>query len=363
MEHAAAPCLSVIIPLPDARPQNKKQIVTQIRTTLQQVAESVRSAHPDQADQLIASLQKQLTRFEENYHTGAAGLGIYVSSDDSRQFLFPFPVEEKIHIGNTFFIRELLLLEHYASGYLLLHINGKIIQCYEGRLNELTAISNERFPLEFIDDYEYAKPAQVAAHGGYEGIKSFEKDKSVVKARHRQNFYRKADQQLKDLLNGRPLVIAGPEKDLSLFREITGHQSSIIGEIPGNYTHISLKKLADKCWHTVGEWLDHKDADTVSQLIEKTWPKNIIDGIKNVWRAVQDGRGLKLLVEKNYACPGFVGDKAGKFYLKAPKLAHHTIADAVDDIMKTVLHKKGDVIFADNNALQEHQHIALITRY
>lgn len=361
--HAIPPCLSLIIPLQNGSSQSRKAVTTQIKKVVKKAEEYIENTYPAQAAQLKSALEEQYTLFEKNYHTDAAGLGIYVSASGARQFLFPFPVEEKIHLSDSFCIRELLYLEHYASGYVLLHINGKTAECYMGKLNELQAISDGMFPLQFKNDYEYAKPAQLTSHGGYEGTKSFEKDKSALQAIRLRDFYREADRRLKGLLNERLLIIAGPEKDCALFREVTEHKQHLIGEVPGNYAHTGLKKLADKCWGVVRRWIDQKEADSVSQLVEKTWPKHMIDGIKNVWRAAQDGKGLKLLVEKDYACAGFIGDKAGKFYLKAPKLAHRTIADAVDDIIKTVLLKNGDVLFADKDTLREHQHIALVTRY
>lgn len=360
---ATAPCISLVIPLTDASGHSRQTAALQVKKTIRKAAKELENTYPAQAALLLPALEAQLPQFEKHYHPEINGIGIYISSGYNHQYLFPFPVEEKIHIAVSFSIRELLYLEHYATGYVLLHINEQTVQCYKGILNELEEITSHDFPLRFLDDYEYSKPAQLTSHGGYEGTKSFEKDKSALQAIRTSNFYREADHKLNSLLNGQSLIIAGPEKDIALFREITSHTPRIIGEIPGNYSHLPLKKLEEKSWDTIRAWTHKQEATTLSQLIEKTWPRNIIDGVKKVWQAVQAGRGLKLLVEKDYACPGFIGDKAGKFYLKAPKIGYHAIADAVDDIMQAVLRKNGEVIFADNGALSEHQHIALITRY
>ncbi|MBC9932843.1 hypothetical protein [Chitinophaga qingshengii] len=360
---ATAPAISLIVPLDDASGRSRQTASSQVKKAIKKVAKTLEDIYPEQSVQLLPLLEEQLLQFDKHYHPGAQGAGIYVSSDYYHQCLFPFPVEEKAHIAGAFSIRELLYLEHYATGYLLLHINEQTVQCYNGKLNELEEITNQHFPLHFRDDYEYSKPAQLTSHGGYEGTKSFEKDKSTLKAIRTRNFYREADHKLNAVLNGQSIIIAGPEKDIALFREVTGHTQRIIGEIPGNYSHLPLKKLEEKCWDTIRAWTDKQEATSLSQLLGKTWPENIIEGTKKVWQAVQAGRGLKLLVEKDYACPGFIGDKAGKFYIRAPKTGHRTIADAVDDIIQAVLRKKGEVIFANNGALSEHQHIALITRY
>lgn len=86
-------------------------------------------------------------------------------------------------------------------------------------------------------------------------------------------------------------------------------------------------------------------------------------GIHQVWTAVKEGRGLKLLVEKDFRCAGFVGNEGGQLFLKKPELSYHTIPDVVDTLIAMTLQHKGQVVFFDPPMLQEYQSIALITRY
>jgi len=39
------------------------------------------------------------------------------------------------------------------------------------------------------------------------------------------------------------------------------------------------------------------------------------------------------------------------------------VDDAVDDVIETVLHGQGQVVFVDNGQLEKHQRIALLLRY
>ena len=69
------------------------------------------------------------------------------------------------------------------------------------------------------------------------------------------------------------------------------------------------------------------------------------------------------MVEKDYCKPGFVGEDINRLYLHPPLKPHKTLADAVDEIIETVLEKKGKVYFTDNDLLKDYERIALITRY
>ena len=83
-----------------------------------------------------------------------------------------------------------------------------------------------------------------------------------------------------------------------------------------------------------------------------------------IWGAVEEGRGLDLLVEKDFSQAGFLtNDKPYQLHLRPPKEPHRILADAVDDLIKEVLEKNGNVTFLENDSLRDYQHLALITRY
>ena len=72
------------------------------------------------------------------------------------------------------------------------------------------------------------------------------------------------------------------------------------------------------------------------------------------------GRGKILLVEKDYSLPAFQNAADGGIHLKPPHTAIRIISDAVDEIMKIVLNKKGEVIILENGSLLNYQHMVLL---
>ncbi|WP_143306435.1 baeRF3 domain-containing protein [Chitinophaga vietnamensis] len=357
------PCISLIVPVLQPLPEEKKADSQMLQDAIQKVGDFLKEMYPASlVEKLLVSLRQLKETLDKDNNPAITGVGLYVSPDRHACFSFPFPVQEKISISNAFEIRELLFLQHYAIDYFLLEINGKKISLYKGGLNKLEEIKDEHFPRHFHDDYEYSKPARGLSSTGNSVVQSFEKDKSTMIADRLKHFYREADEWLASYVGKSPLVVAGPTKDLALLEEISSHNKNTIGAIKGNYTHTTLQQLADKAWALVHKWIDDQEHKDILELIQQTGRRLVVEGIKNVWKAANEGRGLKLLVEKDFARPAFI-DAKDRLFLKPPKVKHRITIDIIDDIMKKVVEKNGEVKFVKEGVLLEQQHIALITRY
>lgn len=359
-EHS--PCVSVVIPLQDIMPQDKRAAMLTAGKAIEKAGEILQGAHPRHYEKLINSLHDLLEQFDLLYDPLAEGAGFFVSPGFHKLILFPFPVREKIQLADNFLIREVLYMERYAMDYYVLHLNEKAIQCYEGRLNKLEEISDNNFPRELRDDYEYSRPARSTSHAGQAGVKGFEKDRSILEVTRLKTHYREADHLLEKYLGESPLIIAGPKKSISCFQESTHHKKNIVGVINGNYSHTE-PELGNRSWAVLKNWIDEHEDVLVGDLLREKWQQRAVDGLKGVWKAVNEGKGYMLLVEKDYSCTGFIEEKSGKLHLKAPGTKHRIITDVVDEIMRIVLEKNGDIEFVQNGTLEANEHIALITRY
>jgi hypothetical protein len=82
-----------------------------------------------------------------------------------------------------------------------------------------------------------------------------------------------------------------------------------------------------------------------------------------VWTAAQEGKGLWLLVEKEYTRPTYLRDGDPTLYMRPPKGKYTLVPDAVDDIIEVVLEKGGKVMFTEENKLRKFDSIALLHRY
>ncbi len=299
-----------------------------------------------------------------DFSHNSLGLGIFISSDVKLAVQFPFTVEEKVLVGDSFEIRDLLYKENYSIPYLVISLSKNSIRLFTGILDELKEVIDINFPLTYEEEYLYNPPSRGTPFTGHTTVRNFEKEKTNMQEIRFKQFYHKADKLLNQYVNtGLPILLLGVQKDIAWFEEVSSYAENFIQSITGNYDSFNEKQLTDISWPVMFEHLQHQRKLLVKELDEKVGSHLVITGIQHIWQATKDGKAFKLLVEKDFRKSGFITDGGYQFHERPTDKAYKIITDAVDDIMEMVLDSGGQVFLTDNNLLKDYQHIALITRY
>ncbi len=355
-------CISVIVPAHRLSPERRVDKLEVIRA-IEKAGQLLQYKYSEKETEPLIKTMDELYKTIDFTHN-LDGLGLYVSPNIKLLVQFPFPVEEKVMAGSNFEIRDLLYKINYAIPYYVLVLTEQGGHLFEGRWNNLFEIKDNNFPVEYEDEFVYSKPAHSAKYAGYSHVKGFEKDKSELEAIRFRDFFRKADKLLDNyLINDTPLLLTGVEKELALFDSVTSHAKNIADKITGSYNYSNEKQLADIAWPVIYLYLKKERAILVKEFAEKIGEGLGITGIQDIWRATQEGKAFKLLVEKDYRSRGFLTEDEYHLLLHPPGGPHKILPDAVDDLIETVLEKKGHVFFMDNDMLKDYNRIALITRY
>jgi hypothetical protein len=193
--------------------------------------------------------------------------------------------------------------------------------------------------------------------------KAFEKDKSIVTEIRAQRFMQEVDEHLDQyLVRETPLILSGEVKDLAYFRKITHHSKKIGGDLKGSYVSLNPKELGTLAWPVMITWLNESE-DKIIKEFKELAPGRAAAGLENSWKAVVEGQGLKLLVERDFDCPAFLDMDGFTLYRRPPKTKHRVISDAVDDLIEKAFQMKTQVIFVQNDKLRDYQRVAVIKRY
>ncbi|MEW6467556.1 MAG: hypothetical protein AB1458_01455 [Bacteroidota bacterium] len=350
-------CVSVIIPLHTDTTQQKAD-----RLAARHALDNARILLDLRFRSLADELGSRLWRLYERipFGEGWGGAGLFVSRNIAQMVLFPFPVRAKITASDSFETRDVVYKETFLRDYLVLSISRNEAHLFRGKGQELAEVRDRSFPAYYEDDYEYSYPSRASSFSS--ALKQFEKDKSATKAVRAGQFYNELDKSLDRYLDHMPLVIAGPEKDMSNFADTSGHSDSIIAGIKGNYDRLP-HELALRAWKAVRAHKLRQQERIIASLRELPGFRNMAMGIRDVWRDAKEGRGHILVVERDYRKPGFIAGDEYKLLLRPPKHKHKKVPDAVDDVIETVLEMNGEVIFTDNGRLAGYGHIVLIGRY
>lgn len=313
------------------------------------------------------NLKKKLMELEAaiDYDHNLDGVGLYVSGDTAIRTRFPFPVTKKIVVGPDFEIRDLLYKTNLSQPYYVLMLSENQVRLFNGTIEDLTEIHGGDFPVDFYDDHEYATPSRGSSTQGNPQMRSFEHDKSTIETIRFKDFFRHADELLgKYMVQDVPVILAGVEKDLAWFEEVTSFRSHIAGKIHGNYEHANLAEFGRKCRAVMETFINNEVNGLIADFREKVGKGLGVSGVQEIWTAVAEGRGYRLVVEKDFKIPGFISPENEHFLsLRPAKTNHFTMPDAIDEVIEMTLDKGGEVFFTDNGQLGEYGGMILITRY
>ena len=356
------PCVSVILPVHSASHEHIIDEMEVDKIFAKAKDQIINIYGRENGEEKIFEKLDELSMEVDRTSNSVAGLGFFVSPDVSRVVKFPFPVKEKVVVGNNFEVRDILYMSDTMLDYYVLQINEKVVKLYEGNCVSLRQVNDENFPACFFDDYEYARPYLGSSYGY--SLKSTEKDKSVVKEQRFISNLKHIDQLLSNyLINGIPLIISGNSKHLGYFKKISTNYEKIIGVIHGNYIHEDIKKFGELCFDRINNYLSEKESTILKRLDNAIGKKLAVYGVEEVWKAAREGKGLILLVEQNFSCQGFLTDNEESLLLKVPKGNHKIILDVVNEIIEIVTQKNGKVILVKDGKLDHVERIAMILRY
>lgn len=355
-------CVSIIIPTHRTFPDRKSDVLI-LRRAINKAEQLLQNNYPaDIAVSLMNTLDTLLEQVDFNHNED--GLGLYVSSDNHFLAKFPFPVKEKVVVGNSFQIRDVLYKANYSDPYYVLLLAENEARLFNGSWNELEEINDNSFPMEYEDEYHYDPPGRSISSSGQFHIKNLEKDKSKLEVARYKDFFQNVDKSLsRYLLNNEPLIILGAEKQLAMFENVSTQKNSLAEKINGSYTHFNIKQLSDLVSPVIFGYLQNERAKLFEEFKVKVGQQLATSGIEDIWNIAREGKAFKLIVEKDYHCPGFLDVNTNRFSLRPPAGTHITLTDAVDDLMELVFEKGGMVFFVDNGLLKDYHRMVLITRY
>jgi hypothetical protein len=357
------PCVSIIIPTHRVSP-GRIQDPDVLSKLVESSKISLNKICDNKNDVEIISTKIDNLCGQVDYVHPKDGIGIFVSRDFSKLVKFPFPVSSKIRTGDSFYLKDILFNFYNVVDYYILDITRKSVRLFKASGEEYTELKDKDFPYEYTEEYEYETSARGNSYSNT--LKTFERDKSVLQEIRLKDFLRHADNLLeKYITTETPIVIAGGKKELADYLKTTKHENNIIGKVSGNYNYNGETQLTSHAWTEVQEYVKNQNRILIDELSEKIGRRLAVTGIKEVWKAASEAKGLKLIVEKDFDCHGYI--RKDGLELKSSKPAGNNKyffdPDVVDKVIRIVMDKGGEIVFVDKDALKNFNGIALLLRY
>ncbi|MGZ4034175.1 MAG: baeRF3 domain-containing protein [Bacteroidia bacterium] len=363
---STGPCVSVIVPLHRLSPERAEDSKS-VKIAVGYAKELLKQKYAQHKyDRVVSKMTEDLDSIINriDFTHSKDGLGIYMTPGVTKIIEFPFEVTEKIKVRDSLDSRDLLYDLNVMIEYCVLSISKKHIRLFKGKGEELREIKNENFPINYEESYEYSRSARGNSFGNT--LKDFEKDKSVLQEIRLVDFLRTADHLLDKYVNSKvPLIISGGKKEIADYLQITKYKKRIIGKVMGNYNFNGDLQLINLAWMEVQNYLNNQNKNVLANLRELTGKEMVAVGIKEVWEAANEGKGLELVIEKDFESHAFMTPDGYDLKLRKPigKTKHIYVPDIVERIIKVVREKHGKVTFVGNGEMNNFDGIALLLRY
>lgn len=342
----AAPAVSVLLPLQRTAPGNNEDRL-RLRNLVTEAERSLREQH-DRADAVLDQLGAAVAAVDLAHPED--GLALYATADEHTVHLLPFRVPERVVVDRSYATRDLLLGMQRTPRWRVVAISLTETRVVDGvgvRAAECTAGG---FPMH-IDARGQADTPQ----------------KDLPVHDDRPEAYRAAFRTVDRALTGlqrddpRVLVMAGPERDLAYFDEVTAHGDAIAGRITGSHVTTSPAELARLVGPVLADHEQHVRDHAVAALVSAVGRRRAATGTVEVWNAARAGRGHLLVVEESYSVPARIAGDVLEL-LDTDDLPR-TYDDAIDEIAEAVLRHGGDVVFTEDGRLDDFASIGMVLRY
>lgn len=237
------------------------------------------------------------------------GLAIFFSPDEYQYFRLPFPVEERIIINDHFHIKPMLNYMNNDTKFFIASLDlntTKLFRCSQFSIEQVdlgnTIVRFEDY-LKFNEPSTSLQNRQGAAsanspnrdasfHGYGTDIGNSARKRDIIE------FFRLVDKGFKQKLKetNAPLIIAGIEYHIPLFREANSYKNTLTETINKNPQVFSLEELLQEAWAIIYKEKLNKATDALNQFGNLRAHAKATNDIKEVVKAAHSNRILHLLV-------------------------------------------------------------------
>lgn len=309
------PCVSIYMPAhpagPDIRqdPIRFKNLLKQARERLVETGFSAQEA--EQYLQPAAELDRsEFWRHQQN------GLVVFVAEGFLRYYRVPLPLRESVIVSNAFHLKPILPLLTDDTRLYILALSQKQVRLLEAtreRVNEIDLSNVSEVPQSLVDLLQYEVPERQVEHSStgsakqpgqqgqfYHGHGESWRDKKDEIRR----FCDRLDSGLNDFFESdrAPLVLAGVDSTVAIFREATSYANIMDESISGNADRAHPTELHERAWSIVAPHLAQAREVAAERYreIAAHHPEQTANDIQAIVRAAHDGRIDTLFAASGY---------------------------------------------------------------
>ncbi|MFC1546522.1 hypothetical protein ACFL4O_02255 [bacterium] len=300
-------------------------------------------------------------------------LGVFISEACFKYYRLPFNFEEVLVVSSHFHLKPLLPLFSGEGSFYFLALSQNNIRLLHGTHYGISDITPEHMPKNFKDALQLDNPCRQMQARPKSASSSSTRPSlfhgqggAADDTGHKTNilrYFQKINKSMQEVFHGKsiPLVLAGVEYLIPIYREANTYPYLIDGHITGNPDVLTDQELHDKAWPILKPIFTKMQKDFMAKYFQLAGSTHVSDDLREVVIAAFQGR-IKFLF-----LPLGVHDW-GRFNADTNqvRLDRDQTSDSEDLLnfaaVQTLLHK-GNVYTISPKHMPKSRHLAAIFRY
>ncbi|RJP51034.1 MAG: hypothetical protein C4583_09575 [Anaerolineaceae bacterium] len=322
---------------------------------------------PREASALLQPAQALLddSKFWNHQHDG---LAVFMAADDFHYYPLPFRVEELLVVAQSYYVKPVLPLFTNNGHYYILAISQNEVRLFEGTRYGVGQIAlPDGIPANMeealrLDDPQKTLQMHPGGGGGmFHGQGPGDEEQKVWI----EQYLNLVDTSLKEILREQnaPLVLAGVDYLLPMYRKVSGYQNIMEEGITGNPERLRPEELQEQAWRIVETHFQQETKKTVEQYQQLASTDKATDNVEEIVAAAFNGRVDKLIVSVEHQIWGAFNPKDGKVTRSSNgQSKKHNLA-LLDFTAMNTLQNGGTVCTLPQNEMPTDSPIAAVFRY
>lgn len=249
-----------------------------------------RGLKPKEIEELLAPARQKLD-YQDFWLHAEEGLAVYINSSASHFFKLPYELAEHVYVDDHFMVTPLLPMVSLDGTFNILALslkNIRLFSCTRELVREITP--GDIFTT--IEDYVEEMPqAQLQFHTNTTGDEAVyfghgsggDENKKIVVQKYMRGVEESVTEKLRNI--GGPLILAGTEDILSLYRGLNNYKHTVDSVIKGSPAEAKPSDLQKEGWTVIQEYFledmyraikgyekenDERSSNNLTQIIEST---------------------------------------------------------------------------------------------
>ena len=298
VDDSANPCVSIYLPthvVTEHVDQDRKLLKNLRQDAFHQlVATGMRS--PD-AESLLQPVD-ELLEDDGFWPYLSDGLAIFAGPESHAVYRLPIAFAPCVEVGSRFVVRHLLPLFSDDGKFHLLGLSRNNIRVFEGTRHHLREVHVKDLPASMSEALKIRHRPSMSNPGR---IQATEGQKTLY-----VEYFRRVDRALRPFYgsHGVPLVLAGVDYLLPLYRQATTYRNVAEGGIHGNPDQWAMDELHEKAWAIVESIFAGPRNEALATYNRLLGTGRTANTVEDILKAAVEGRVQDLFLDLSYAAFG-----------------------------------------------------------